>query len=117
MARTKRGFKLRRRHKKILKLAKGYRGARSRLYRTAVQIVRRSLCYAYRDRRVKKREFRALWIQRINAGSRANGLTYSKFMNGLKKAGIVLDRKVLSDLAIQDQTAFAGLVVSAKKAL
>ena len=117
MARTKRGFKLRRRHKKILKLAKGYRGARSRLYRTAVQIVRRSLCYAYRDRRVKKREFRALWIQRINAGSRANGLTYSKFMNGLKKAGIVLDRKVLSDLAIQDQNAFAGLVVSAKKAL
>jgi large subunit ribosomal protein L20 len=117
MARTKRGFKLRRRHKKILKLAKGFRGARSKLYRTAVQIVRKSLVYAYRDRRVKKREFRQLWIARINAGARANGLTYSKFMNGLKKSGITLDRKVLSDIAIHDQKAFADLVLSAKKSL
>jgi large subunit ribosomal protein L20 len=115
MARTKRGFKLRRRHKKILKLAKGYRGARSRLYRTAVQIVRRSLCYAYRDRRVKKREFRTLWIQRINAATRSNGVTYSKFMNGLKKSGIVIDRKVLSDIAIHDAKAFAEIVATAKK--
>jgi large subunit ribosomal protein L20 len=117
MARAKRGFKLRRRHKKILKLAKGFRGARSRLYRTAVQIVRRSLVYAFRDRRVKKREFRALWIQRINAASRAHGLTYSKFMNGIKKAQIEVDRKQLSELAIHDAAAFEVIVKNVKTAL
>ena len=117
MARAKRGFKLRRRHKKILKLAKGYRGARSRLYRTAVQIVRRSLVYAFRDRRVKKREFRQLWITRINAATRAQGLTYSRFMNGLKKANIQVNRKQLSDLAIHDEAAFVKLVSAASMAL
>ena len=117
MARAKRGFKLRRRHKKILKLAKGFRGARSRLYRTAVQIVRRSLVYAFRDRRVKKREFRALWIQRINAASRAHGLPYSKFMNGLIRANIQIDRKQLSELAIHDAAAFEAIVKNVKKVL
>ena len=117
MARVKRGFKLRRRHKKILKLAKGFRGARSRLYRTAVQIVRRSLVYAFRDRRVKKREFRALWIARINAASRAHGLPYSKFMNGIKHAKIEIDRKQLSEMAIHDAPAFEVIVKSVKKAL
>ena len=117
MARVKRGFKLRRRHKKILKLAKGFRGARSKLYRTAVQIVRRSLVYAFRDRRVKKREFRSLWIQRINAASRSHGLTYSKFMNGLKKAGIEIDRKNLSELAISDEVAFTAIVKNVQSAL
>lgn len=117
MARAKRGFKLRRRHKKILKLAKGYRGARSRLYRTAVAIVRRALCYAYRDRKVRKRNFRTLWIQRINAAARAHGLPYSKFMSGLKKANIGVDRKILSDLAIRDEQAFAQLAQKAQAAL
>lgn len=117
MARVKRGAKLRRRHKKVLKLAKGYRGARSRLYRTAVTIVRRALCYAYRDRKAKKRDFRALWIQRINAASRLHGLPYSSFMNGLKKANIALDRKQLSDMAIFDQKVFSVLVEKAKTAL
>jgi large subunit ribosomal protein L20 len=117
MARAKRGFKLRRRHKKVLKLAKGYRGTRSKLFRVALQIVRRGLLYAYRDRKVKKRVFRALWIQRINAGSRLNGLTYSRLMNGLKKAGITLNRKQLSDLAVHDVHAFNSIVEQAKKAL
>jgi large subunit ribosomal protein L20 len=117
MARVKRGFKLRRRHKKILKLAKGYRGSRSRLYRTAVAVVRKALVYAYRDRRVKKREFRALWIQRINAASRASGLPYNKFMNGLKKAGIIVDRKQLADMAISDAASFKVLVDTAKSKL
>lgn len=117
MARAKRGFKLRRRHKRVLKLAKGYRGTRSKLYRTAIQIVRRALCYAYRDRKVKKRDFRALWIQRINAASRSHGLPYSKFMNGLKKADIMLDRKQLSEIAIHDAAVFAALVQKSKAAL
>ncbi|RDB36972.1 50S ribosomal protein L20 [Spirobacillus cienkowskii] len=117
MARVKRGFKLRRRHKKVLKLAKGYRGTRSKLYRTAIQIVRRALCYAYRDRKVKKRDFRALWIQRINAAARAHGMPYSKFMNGLKKANIVLDRKQLSEIAIQDGAVFEALVKKSMAAL
>ncbi len=117
MARAKRGFKLRRRHKKILKLAKGYRGSRSRLYRTALQIVRRGLNYAYRDRRVKKREFRGLWIQRINSASRAHGLPYSKFMAGLKKANIIVDRKQLSELAIHNEVAFAAIVQQARASL
>jgi len=117
MARAKRGFKLRRRHKKILKLARGFRGARSKLYRTAVQIVRKSLVYAYRDRRVKKREFRSLWIQRINAATRSHGITYSKFMNGVKKAGIEIDRKALSELAIHDEAAFTAVVKIVQSAL
>lgn len=117
MARVKRGFKLRRRHKKVLKLAKGYRGARSKLYRTAIQLVRRALCYAYRDRKVKKRDFRKLWIQRINAASRSHGLPYSKFMNGLKKANIALNRKQLSEIAIYESNVFATLVEKAKSAL
>jgi large subunit ribosomal protein L20 len=114
MARAKRGFKLRRRHKKVLKLAKGYRGTRSKLYRVAVQIVRRGLLYAYRDRRVKKREFRSLWIQRINAASREHGLKYSAFLNGLKKAGIVIDRKQLAEMAVVDAASFGLLVQKAK---
>jgi large subunit ribosomal protein L20 len=117
MARAKRGFKLRRRHKKVLKLAKGYRGTRSKLFRVALQIVRRGLLYAYRDRRVKKREFRALWIQRINAATRAHGLVYSQFMNGLKKANVGIDRKMLSQLAIEDANAFARVVDMAKNGL
>lgn len=117
MARAKRGFKLRRRHKKVLKLAKGYRGTRSKLFRVALQIVRRGLLYAYRDRRVKKREFRALWIQRINAATRAHGLVYSQFMNGLKKANVGIDRKMLSQLAIEDANAFARVVEVAKNGL
>jgi len=116
MARVKRGTKLRRRHKKVLKLAKGYRGTRSKLYRTAIQVVRRALCYAYRDRKVKKRDFRTLWIQRINAAARAQGMPYSRFMNGLKKAGISLDRKQLSQIAIEDQSLFVALVQKAKAA-
>lgn len=117
MARVKRGFKLRRRHKKILKLAKGYRGSRSRLYRSATQTVRRALCYAFRDRRARKRDFRKLWIQRINAAARANGVAYSRFMNGLKKAEILLDRRQLADLAVKDAAVFASLVKKAIGAL
>lgn len=117
MARAKRGFKLRRRHKRILKLARGFRGARSKLYRPAIQVLRKSLCYAYRDRRVKKRDFRKLWIARINAASRAHGLPYSKFMNGIKKASIGIDRKQLSELAIHDAKAFEAIVSQVKSVL
>jgi large subunit ribosomal protein L20 len=101
------------RHKKVMKAAKGYRGGRGRLYRTAKEALRRAGAYATRDRRVKKREYRALWIVRINAACRAAGVTYSKFMNGLKKKGVVIDRKQLSDLAIQDPAAFEGLIKTA----
>lgn len=117
MARAKRGFKLRRRHKKILKMAKGYRATRRKHYRVAIQIVRRGLEYAYRDRKVKKREFRALWIQRINAAARSQGLRYSQLMYGMKKAGVILDRKQLSELAIRDEAAFEQVVARAKLAL
>ncbi len=103
--------------KKILKLAKGYYGAKHRSYRRAKEQVLRSLQYEYRDRRLRKREFRALWIQRINIAARANGLSYSKFMNGLKKAGVDLDRKVLADIAVRDPEGFAKLVETAKSAL
>ena len=103
-------MKTRARHKKILKLAKGYRGAKSKLYKTANQAVMKSLVYAYRDRKAKKREFRQLWIARINAATRANGMSYSKFMNGLKKNGIEINRKMLSEIAIADPEAFAKLV-------
>ena len=107
--RVKRGFKARRRGNKVLKLAKGFRGGRSKLYRTAADAVDKALMYAYRDRRVRKRDFRRLWIVRINAGARMNGLSYSKLMNGLKLAGSELDRKVLADLAISDPAAFSQL--------
>ncbi len=105
--RVKRGFKARRRRNKVLKLAKGYRGARSKLYRTAADAVDKALMYAYRDRRVKKREFKKLWIMRINAAARMNNLSYSKFMHGLKLAGIALDRKILAELAVSDPAAFS----------
>ncbi len=110
--RVKRGFKARRRRKKILKLAKGYRGGLSRQFKTASVAVKRALAYAYRDRKVRKREFRRLWIVRINAAVRQFGLTYSKFMGLLKKAGIELNRKVLADMAVNDPDGFAKLVNS-----
>ncbi len=117
MPRVKRGVTARARHKKVLKKAKGYYGARSRVYRVAKQAVIRAGQYAYRDRRQRKRQFRALWIARINAGARECGLSYSRFINGLLKADIELDRKVLADLAVHDQPAFAALVEKAKAAL
>jgi large subunit ribosomal protein L20 len=117
MAHVKRGVAGRARHKKILKLAKGYRGRAKSSFRIAVEKVEKGLQYAYRDRRVKKRNFRALWIQRINAGARESGLTYSQFINGLKLAGIELDRKVLADLAARDIAAFQTIVAQAQAAL
>jgi len=117
MPRVKRGVTARAKHKKILKQAKGYYGARSRTYRTAKQAVIKAGQYAYRDRKQRKREFRALWIQRINAGAREYGMTYSTFINGLKKAEIELDRKMLSEMAVFDKPAFAQLVETAKAAL
>ena len=117
MPRVKRGVTAHRRHKKILKQAKGYYGARSRVFRVAKQAVTKAGQYAYRDRRQRKRQFRALWITRINARSRANGITYSKFINGLKRAGITLDRRVLADLAVHDKLAFSAVVERAKAAL
>jgi len=116
MPRVTRGFKARRRRNKVLKLAKGFRGGRSRLYKSATEAVDRALVYAYRDRRTKKREFRALWIARINAGARMNDISYSRLMGGLKKAQVELDRKVLSNLAILDAPAFARLTQIAKQA-
>lgn len=117
MARVKRGVTAGARHKKILKKAKGYQGARSRVYRVAKQAVIKAGQYAYRDRRVKKREFRALWIARINAGARECGMSYSRLMNGLNKAGIEIDRKVLADLAVFDKPAFAAVVEQARTGL
>ena len=114
MARAKRGFKARRRRNKVLKLAKGYRGARSKLFRSATEAVDRALNYAFRDRRVKKRDFRSLWIVRINAASRINGLSYSKFIHGLKKANVQIDRKVLADIAVSDPNGFAQIATLAK---
>ncbi len=111
--RVKRGFKARRRRNKVLKLAKGYRGGRSKLYRTAADAVDKALMYAYRDRRARKRDFRKLWIVRINAAARMNNMSYSKFINGLKLAGCDLDRKVLADLAICDPAGFSQLVAIA----
>ena len=116
MPRVTRGFKARRRRKKILKMARGYRGGRHRLYRSAVEAVDRALCYAYRDRRQKKRDFRKLWIVRIGAGARRHGLSYSKLMGAMKKAGIELDRKVLANLAALDPKAFAAVVETATAA-
>src|SRR6201996_1799958 len=117
MARVKRGVITHARHKKILDLAKGYRGRGSKVFRVAIEKVEKGLQYAYRDRRNKKRSFRGLWIQRINAGARAHGLRYSEFINGLKLAGIELDRKVVSDLAITEPAAFKSLVETAQAAL
>lgn len=117
MARVKRGVTAHARHKKVLDLAKGYRGRRKNVFRIATQAVTKAGQYAFRDRRVKKREFRALWIARINAGAREHGLSYSRFMNGLQKAGIELDRKVLSDLALFNPDAFAELAAQAKACL
>src|SRR5919205_1913831 len=117
MARVKRGVTAHARHKKVLELAKGYRGRGSKAYRIASEKVEKALRYAYRDRRNKKRDFRGLWIQRINAGVREHALTYSQFMHGIKLAGIDLDRKVLSDLAIREPEAFAAIVAQAKSAL
>lgn len=117
MSRVKRGVTARARHKKILVQAKGYKGARSRTYRAAKQAVIKAGQYAYRDRRQRKRQFRALWIARINAGARGLGMTYSQLMNGLKKAAIEIDRKVLSDMAINDKPAFEAIVEQAKAQL
>ncbi len=117
MPRVKRGVVAHRRHKKILKQAKGYYGARSRVFRVAKQAVTKAGQYAYRDRRQRKRQFRSLWITRINAQSRANGLSYSRLINGLKKANIELDRRVLADLAVHDKPAFSAIVEQAKAAL
>lgn len=107
--RVKRGYKARRRRKKVLKLAKGFRGGRSKLYRTAADAVDKALMYAYRDRKARKRDFRQLWITRINAAARINDLSYSKFIHGLKLADIQLDRKVLAELAISDPSGFAQI--------
>ena len=117
MARVKRGVTAHVKHKKVLKLAKGYRESNSKLYRIALEKVEKGLQYAYRDRRKTKSNFRSLWIQRINAGVREHGLTYSRFINGLEKAGIELDRKILADLAMNQPAAFAEVVAKVKTAL
>ena len=117
MARVKRGVTARRRHKKILKLAKGYYNARRKVFRVANQAVIKAGQYAYIGRKQKKRNFRSLWITRINAAARHNGLSYSRFMNGMLKAGITLDRKVLADIAVHDAVGFAALAEKAKSAL
>ena len=117
MARVKRGVTANRRHKKVLKKAKGYYGARSRIFRVATQAVTKAGQYAYRDRRVKKRVFRALWITRINAQARENGMSYSQLIAGLKKANIEVDRRVLADLAVRDKSAFNAVVDQAKASL
>ncbi len=115
MPRTKRGSVARKRRKKILKLAKGYYGAKSKLFRVANQQVMKSLSYAYRDRKQKKRDFRKLWIARINAAARNDGMSYSRFINGLKKAEVQINRKVLADLAVNDRAAFSRLVEVARE--
>ena len=117
MSRVKRGVTKRARHKKILKMAKGYRGRAKNCFRVAIEKVEKALQYSYRDRKVRKRDFRALWIQRINAAVREQGMIYSTFINGLKLAKIDLDRKVLSDLAIKEPVVFQEIVAKAKKAL
>lgn len=117
MARVKGGPRAHARHRKVITKAKGYYGRRKNCFRTAVQAVEKAGQYAYRDRRAKKRNFRALWIQRINAGVRLHGLTYSQFMNGLKLAGLELDRKVLSDIAVRDEAGFKSICEQAQQAL
>lgn len=116
MARVKKAVKSRQRRKKILNMAKGYRGGRGKLFRTATETVDRALKFAYRDRKARKRSFRSLWIMRINAAARLHELSYSRFMNGLKKANIILDRKALAGLAVSDPEAFANLAKIAKEA-
>ncbi|MGD9402130.1 MAG: 50S ribosomal protein L20 [bacterium] len=117
MPRTKSSVQSRRRRKKVLKAAKGYVGSKHRLYRTALESVRRALAYAYRDRRTKKRDMRSLWIMRINAAARMNGMGYGRLMDGLRKAGVAIDRKILADLAVNDEAAFKEVVQTAKGAL
>ncbi len=117
MARVKRGVTTHARHRKVIKAAKGYYGRRKNTFRVANQAVEKAGQYAYRDRRTRKRNFRALWIQRINAAARENGLTYGRFINGLDKAGVEVDRKVLADLAVREPEAFTALVEKAKAAL
>ena len=117
MPRVKRGFKARRRRNKVLKLAKGFRGARSKLFRSATEAVDRALNYAFRDRKVRKRDFRALWIARINAAARENGLSYSRLIFGIKQAEIGLDRKILAQLAVSDPAGFSAVVSQAKARL
>jgi len=117
MPRVKRGVTARARHKKVLALAKGFRGRRGNVFRIAKEAVMKAGQYAYRDRRTRKREFRQLWIARINAAARSCGMTYSQFTNGLRKAGIEIDRKVLSDIAVHDMPAFAGIVEQVKARL
>ena len=117
MARVKRGVTTHARHKKVIKSAKGYYGARRKLYGVALQAIEKASSYAYRDRKANKRNFRGLWIQRINAGARQFGITYSKFINGLKLAGIELDRKVLAEIAVNEPSAFKSLVEKAKKTI
>jgi large subunit ribosomal protein L20 len=117
MPRTKSSVSSRRRRKKVLKAAKGYVGSKHRLYRTALESVRRALAYAYRDRRTKKRDMRSLWITRINAAARMNGMGYGRLMDGLKKAGVSIDRRILADLAVNDEAAFKEVVQTAKGAL
>ena len=115
MSRVKRGFKARRRRNKVLKAAKGYRGGRSKQFKTANDAVNRAGAYAYRDRKTRKREFRSLWIIRINAAAREYGLTYSRFMGGLNKVGVSIDRKILADLAVRDKIAFSQLANMAQQ--
>lgn len=117
MGRVKGAMRTRARHRKMIKLAKGYFGAKSKLFKMAKQAVMKSLNYAYNDRRLKKRDFRRLWIARINAAARINGLSYSRFINGLKKSGIELNRKVLADMAVNDAAGFAQLAEMAKSAI
>ncbi|PID86050.1 MAG: 50S ribosomal protein L20 [Chloroflexi bacterium] len=117
MMRVKGGYTTQRRHKKVLSMTKGQWGTRSKLFRRANEAMMKSYWYAYRDRRVRRREYRRLWITRINAGSRQHGLSYSKFIHGLKQAEVQLDRKVLADLAVRDEAAFAAIVDVAKQAL
>jgi large subunit ribosomal protein L20 len=115
--RIKRGVMVRKRHNKLLRQAKGFQGSRSRRIRTARQTLMKALSYAYRDRRNKKRDFRRLWIIRINAAARLNGMSYSRFMNGLKSAGITLDRKILADMAVRDPAAFSSVVDQVRRAV
>lgn len=117
MARVKKALNARKKHKKILKLAKGYYGAKSKQFRAANQAVMKSLAYAYTGRKLRKRDFRKLWIARINAAARANGISYSRFINGLRLAGVAIDRKILADMAVNDAAAFAQLVGVAKEKL
>ena len=117
MARVKRGVAAHARHKKVLKLTKGYRDRNHAVFRVALEKLEKALRYAYRDRRVRKRDFRALWIQRINAASRGHGMTYGRLINGLKRAGVVIDRKILADLAAREPDSFKALVVQAQAAI